>query len=52
MAELISGNPDESNIGIRLVRSLADEMTYQNLLGLNVLTIGVREQNLMKGEQA
>ena len=33
--------PDDpaSNIGIRLVYALADEVEYQNLLGLNVLTI-------------
>ena len=28
-----------TNIGIRLVYGLADKVDYQNLLGLNVLTI-------------
>ena len=32
-------NDDVSNIGIRLVYSIAKEVDYQNLLGLNVLTI-------------
>lgn len=29
------------NIGIRLVYGLADEVEYQNMLGLNVLTIQI-----------
>ena len=33
-----SGDP-LSNVGIRLVYKIADEIEYQNLLGLNVLTI-------------
>ena len=32
------------NIGIRLVIGLADETTYQNLLGLNVFTIRLKNQ--------
>ncbi len=28
-----------ANVGIRLVFALAEEVSYQNLLGLNVLTI-------------
>ena len=31
--------PDGKNIGISMVYSIADKVTYQNLLGLNVLTI-------------
>ena len=34
-----TGTDDVSNIGIRLVYSLAEEVDYQNLLGMNVLTI-------------
>ena len=34
-----TGTDDVSNIGIRLVYSLAEEVEYQNLLGMNVLTI-------------
>ena len=30
-----------SNIGVRIVHSLSSDMTYQNLLGLNVLTIKI-----------
>ena len=32
------------NIGIRLVVKLADEVTYQNLLGLNVFTVKLKDQ--------
>ena len=46
-AALTGGGPDNAagsgdplkNIGIRMVMRLASEMTYQNLMGLNVLTI-------------
>ncbi len=36
-------NPDDptKNIGIRMVMRLADEVEYQNLLGLNVLTVTI-----------
>ncbi len=42
--------PDDpaSNIGIRLVYALADEVEYQNLLGLNVLTIRFSDQGAVK----
>ena len=38
-ADLLSGDDPLRNIGIRMVSKLAKEMTYQNLIGLNVLTI-------------
>ena len=38
-AELLSGDDLLKNIGIRMVIKLAKDMTYQNLMGLNVLTI-------------
>ena len=38
--DMVSAKKDPtSNIGIRLVYALAQEVNYQNLLGLNVLTI-------------
>ena len=37
--EMTAPDDPAANIGIRLVFRLADEVTYQNLLGLNVLTI-------------
>ena len=37
--EMTAGEDPFANIGIRLVYGLADEVVYQNLLGLNVLTI-------------
>ena len=37
--EMTSGDDPAANVGIRLVYGLADEVVYQNLLGLNVLTI-------------
>ena len=36
---MTAGADPFANIGIRLVYGLADEVIYQNLLGLNVLTI-------------
>lgn len=36
-------SPDGKNIGIRMIYSIADEVTYQNLLGLNVLTIKLKK---------
>jgi len=38
-AKLVSGEDRFKNIGIRMVYGLADEVVYQNLLGLNVLKI-------------
>ena len=38
-AQLAAGADPFQNIGIRMVYRLAEEVTYQNLLGLNVLTI-------------
>ncbi len=37
-------NPDDpsKNIGIRMVSKIADEFSYQNMLGLNVLTIKIK----------
>ena len=35
------GDDPFKNIGIRLVYGLADEVEYQNMLGLNVLTIQI-----------
>ena len=40
-------NPGE-NIGIRTVFRIADEVTYQNLLKLNVLTVTIREKDLLR----
>jgi putative MATE family efflux protein len=39
MAGLLSDNEPEKNIGLRMIRRLAKDMTYQNLMGLNVLNI-------------
>ncbi len=37
--EMTAGADPISNVGIRLVYRIADEIEYQNMLGLNVLTI-------------
>ena len=37
--ELLEKEGEYKNFGIRLVNSTAKEVQYQNLLGLNVLTI-------------
>ncbi len=39
MKEQLSPDDPSRNIGIRMVMRLADEVSYQNLLGLNVLTV-------------
>lgn len=38
---LIEGGDEASNIGIRMVYSIANSIKYQNLFGLNVLTIRI-----------
>ena len=38
---LTEGGDAVSNIGIRMVYSIANEIKYQNLFGLNVLTIRI-----------
>ena len=37
--EMTSGADPAANVGIRLIYGLANEVVYQNLLGLNILTI-------------
>ncbi len=46
MKVLVAEGDAFSNIGIRMVYDIADEVSYQNLLGLNVLTIVIMEQDL------
>ena len=50
MADLISGDKSFDNIGIRMVYKIADDITYQNMLGLNVLTIKIKEKNIAEME--
>ena len=45
-AELVSDKESFDNIGIRMVYSIADDVTYQNLLGLNALTITIKEEDI------
>ncbi len=52
MAQMSSEDGDMGGLGIRMVRSLSDDVTYQNMLGLNVLTITVKEEDLLKNEAA
>ncbi|MBR3349589.1 MAG: ATP-binding protein, partial [Solobacterium sp.] len=40
-AEVLDENDPVKNIGIRMIYKMSDEIDYQNLLGLNVLTIRV-----------
>ena len=47
MADMLAEKKDDISIGIRMVQKIAEEVTYQNLLGLNVLTILIREENLV-----
>ncbi len=43
-AKLVNTEDPCSNIGIRMVYASADEVVYQNLLGLNVLTIRLQDK--------
>lgn len=47
--DMVRGTEDgpSENIGIKMVYSIADDVNYQNMLGLNVLTITVAEENLL-----
>ena len=42
-----SGEDPAANVGIRLVYGLAEEVNYQNLLGLNVLTIRLSDASFL-----
>ena len=42
MEKLHNPTDPSKNIGIRMVSKIADEFSYQNMLGLNVLTIKIR----------
>ena len=46
-SRLVSDEERFDNIGIRMVYKIADEVSYQNLLGLNVLTILIKETDLV-----
>lgn len=46
LAGFVNEKDSLENTGIRMVYGIADEVEYQNLLGLNVLTIKIREENL------
>lgn len=50
MAAMVSENAESGNIGIRMVYDIADEISYRNMLGLNVLTITIKEENLAAAE--
>ena len=52
IAEIVNGNDSFDNIGIRMVYQIADEVTYQNLLGLNALTILIKEEDFNRSEKA
>jgi len=46
MANMVSENEESGNIGIRMVQKIAGDVSYQNMLGLNVLTIEIDEEDL------
>ncbi len=51
MAEMMTDRSSPDNLGIRMVFKIADDVSYQNLLGLNVLTITVEDKDLMASEE-
>jgi anti-sigma regulatory factor (Ser/Thr protein kinase) len=52
MAEILNGDDSFENNGIRMVYRTADEVNYQNLLGMNVLTITIKEKDLRSSESS
>ena len=42
--DMVKPDDPTKNIGIRMVYRLAQDVSYQNLLGLNVLTIVLSDQ--------
>ena len=46
-----AGSSAADSLGIRMISEIADEMSYQNLLNLNVLTITIKEKNLLLNER-
>jgi len=50
-SEIISSSERFDNMGISMVYGIADEVSYQNLLGLNVLTITIRETDLVTEQE-
>lgn len=40
-AQQMSPEDNTRNIGIKMINKIAEEMTYQNMLGLNVLTVSI-----------
>ena len=49
-AKLVSPEDPLQNIGIRMVYRIAKEISYQNLLGLNVLTIHLTDEEQIREE--
>lgn len=48
-AKMVSPEDPTKNIGVRMVCRLATEMTYQNMIGLNILTIRLTDENSKDG---
>ena len=47
-AELVTDENSFDNIGIRMTYKIADDVSYQNMFGLNALTIIIKEENLVE----
>ena len=45
MSQMVGDEPGES-FGIKMVYDIADDVSYRNILGLNVLTITIKEERL------
>ena len=48
IAEIVTDENSFDNIGIRMTYKIADDITYQNMFGLNALTIIIKEENLVE----
>ena len=50
MSEMTGLGEGQASMGIRMVRNLSDDITYRNMLGLNVLTITLGQKDLCRNE--
>jgi Na+-driven multidrug efflux pump/anti-sigma regulatory factor (Ser/Thr protein kinase) len=51
MAEMTSDKGGFDNMGIRMVYRIASDVSYQNMLGMNVLTVTIGEKNLIESQE-
>ncbi len=51
LCQISSGEGDFDSIGIQMINKIADDITYQNMLGLNVLTVTFSSENELMNQE-